>query len=131
MVREIVLQLLKQGKKELKYAEDNFKLKNYSLVAFLCQQSVEKLLKAVYIHEKKEDPPKTHNLRPLVIALENIPKEIISFCLRLNPHYIIARYPDAANGVPYEMYDKEIAGELLEYAQKVFEYFLKRDKFGS
>jgi len=31
---------------------------------------------------------------------------IVKRLLFLNPDYTVARYPDAANGVPYELYDQ-------------------------
>jgi HEPN domain-containing protein len=34
----------------------------YLYVAFMCQQSVEKMLKACFVNEKKKTPPYTHNL---------------------------------------------------------------------
>ena len=41
---------------------------------------------------------------------------------KLNPHYVQLRYPDAANAIPKDAYDDEIAEELLEEAKKVFEW---------
>jgi HEPN domain-containing protein len=40
----------------------------------------------------------------------------------LTIHYTVARYPDAANAVPYELYDEEKARELVERAEKVIEW---------
>jgi HEPN domain-containing protein len=38
---------------------------------------------------------------------------------------VITRYPDAANGVPYDLYDKEIADERLKLSQKVLKWVEK------
>jgi hypothetical protein len=40
----------------------------------------------------------------------------------LNPHYTVARYPNAANTVPSEAYSKEIASRCLEAAERVVEW---------
>lgn len=38
---------------------------------------------------------------------------------RLNAHYAVSRDPDAANGVPAEQYDRELAEELLALGERV------------
>jgi HEPN domain-containing protein len=126
-MREIVGQLLKQTEYEIKAAKDNLKLGNYSLVAFLAQQSVAKILKAAYIIEKKDAPEQTHNLRVLAGKLDKVEPAVVRMCARLNPHYFQSRYPDASNDVPYELYDKDLASDLLGYAEEIYEYFKKRD----
>ena len=111
----------KQALKDFDSAEKNFKIKEYYLVNFLCQQAVEKGLKAVYIIQKKEIVPQTHSLIYLASELKT-PKKFFSFLRQLNKEFIIARYPDAAYGVPYEMYDKEIAKNTLNKTEEVIEW---------
>jgi HEPN domain-containing protein len=127
-MREAVIQLLKQSFKDFEVAKQNYKLGNYYVTAFYCQQSAEKLLKAVYIIEEKKEPLKTHNLRELALLLKNIPQEIKTGCMRLNPHYYQSRYPDAVNDVPFEVYDDALAKELIGDAGKIHAFFRKRDK---
>lgn len=127
-MREIAKQLLKQAEKDFSVAKQNLKLGNYYITAFLCQQAAEKLLKAVLIIEEKKEPEKSHDLKTLVLALKNVDAKIKIYCSRINPHYFQARYPDAANGVPFEQYDEEYAEELVSMAGAVFAYFKKRDK---
>ncbi len=40
----------------------------------------------------------------------------------LTIHYTIAMYPNAANAVPYELYDETRARELVERARRVLEW---------
>ena len=40
----------------------------------------------------------------------------------LNPHYTIARCPNAANTVPSEAYSREIATRCLEAAERMVEW---------
>ncbi|MEL9990071.1 MAG: HEPN domain-containing protein [Thermoproteus sp.] len=37
----------------------------------------------------------------------------------LTVHYTISRYPNAANAVPYELYDEAKARELVDRAERV------------
>ena len=51
---------------------------------------------------------------------------LIGQAKKLNPHYIQTRYPDAANAIPKDAYDEEIAEELIEKAKEVFEWSEKQ-----
>ena len=55
----------------------------------------------------------------------DIPKKFYTFLRKLNPDYILARYPDASYGVPYELYDKELAAEKVEIAKEVIKWIEK------
>lgn len=117
-MREEVVNWWKQAQKDLESAEKNLEIKEYYLVAFLCQQSVEKALKALYIHKIKEPFATTHSLVFLGKSV-GVPKPFYSILRRMNPDFVVARYPDAAYGVPYEMYDEPIAKERLDAAREV------------
>jgi HEPN domain-containing protein len=86
--------------------------------AFLCQQCVEKALKAVWMVRKRRHAPKTHNLMDLAEELEILAR-FETPLLRLNPQYVATRYPDAANGDPARNYNRELAELLLHDAQEV------------
>ena len=110
-----------QALKDLDSARKNFNIEEYHLTAFLCQQSVEKALKALYIHKLKQSPGTTHSLIFLG-QKTGIPKEYHNGLRRLSPDFVITRYPDAAQAVPHELYDEKIAGERIEIAEKVTEW---------
>ena len=45
--------------------------------------------------------------------LEVEPPRRVKRCIRyLNPHYVVSRYPDAANGLSYEVYEEDASGAL-------------------
>jgi HEPN domain-containing protein len=90
----------------------------YYMAAFLCQQSVEKGLKAVWMVRNRRLAPKTHNLLDLAEEL-SVLSRFESALLRLNPQYVATRYPDAANGLPSRNYNEEIARSLLHDADEV------------
>lgn len=123
-MRKEVEEWWKQALKDLESAEKNLRIEEYYLTAFLCQQSVEKALKALYIHKLKESPGATHSLITLGRRV-NIPDEYYNVLRRLSPDFVITRYPNAAHAVPYELYDEEIAEERLEISKKVIEWLRK------
>lgn len=53
-------------------------------------------------------------------------EQLLEALKRVNPHYRISRYPDAANGVPMDVYSESMAGELVGLAKKVVEWTKKR-----
>jgi HEPN domain-containing protein len=75
-------------------------------------------LEDLWIHRKREVAPRFHDLVELGAGLD-APEEVRAALRRLNPEYVIARYPDAANGVPAENYDRERAAELVGLAERV------------
>lgn len=93
----------------------------FYVCAFLSQQSVEKGLKALYIHQKKQLPDKTHNLLSLARAV-TVPKEMFGSLRALNPDFVTTRYPDAANGIPADIFDKEIAQDHLKKAEEMVDW---------
>ena len=115
-------------------AEDNFETAKilfeahrYSFSIFMCQQAVEALLKAVYIIKKKDRPEYIHKL-PKLLDLINIdvPNSIDKKILRLDAHYIKARYKeDRFNS---KIYNKENAQLILKDTEDIFEWFTKNLK---
>ena len=51
-------------------AQAMLETRRYLYVTFMCQQTIEKTLKAIYTYKKNEIPPRTHNLLYLVDALQ-------------------------------------------------------------
>ncbi len=107
-MRKEVERLILQARRDLENARKNIKIGAHEVTAFLCHQAVEKYLKGARIEKKRRRPPPTHYLRQLGEGLR-IPKRLMAHLLYLNPDYTVARYPDAANGVPYELYNEATA----------------------
>ena len=115
-------------------AEDNFETAKilfeahrYNFSIFMCQQAVEALLKAVYIIKKKDRPEYIHKL-PKLLDLINIdvPNSIDKKILRLDAHYIKARYKeDRFNS---KIYNRENAQLILKDTEDIFEWFTKNLK---
>ena len=117
--------LIKQAQRDIMNAKKNVEIEAYEVAAFLAEQSVEKFLKAAWITLKYELPPHTHYLLDLGKSLK-IPKNLQRQLAFLNPDYTISRYPNAANGIPYELYDREIALSKINAAEEVIEWIRKQ-----
>ena len=119
-MREEISNWLKQANKDLEVAEKTFKIKEYYSVVFWCQQSVEKGLKALIL-EKTREKVIGHSLVQLGKEAK-VPENFISKLKKLSPQYFLARYPDASEDVPYELYDENITREFLDIAKEVLEW---------
>jgi HEPN domain-containing protein len=124
-MREEAKNWWKQGENDIKTARLMFKNSCYDSCAFYCHQSAEKLLKAAIIERERIIPPKIHNLLDLARMLKLEGSEIIEDVMDLNPHYLTSRYPDAANGVPSEIYTERMGRMCLEWTERI-ENFLKK-----
>jgi len=115
-------------------SNDNFetaaamlKAGRYNFAMFMCQQAVEALLKAVFIIQKNERPEYIHKLPKLVeLTGIKIPKSIDDKILKIDAHYIKARYKeDRFNS---KIYNKQNAKKLLKDAEDVIKWFIKELK---
>lgn len=119
-IRDEALDWWNEAKHNERQAKKNFDMEEYSVAAFLCHQTVEKVLKALYIVKKLRLPPRGHDLVKLGKTLNT--SEIMDELKLLNPHYTIARYPDAANTVPSEAYTKEIVLRCLQAVERIMKW---------
>ncbi len=109
------------SKYDIRTAEAMLKTKRFLYVAFMCQQAIEKVLKAVYVQEKGELPPRTHNLLYLVDALGvSLKEKELTFLSRLNQFYIESRYPGDRVKLAAAM-DKKRTGKMLNETREVWE----------
>lgn len=124
-MRKEVQNWLDQATDDFDGAEFNFSGKKYYIAAFLCQQAVEKALKALFLSEKRGEIPQSHSLIYLATNT-SVPKQFYSFLRELTPKYVDTRYPDAAVDLPSRIYDEENTGELLEKSRGVLQWIGKR-----
>ena len=110
-----------QAEDDFDGAEFNFGGGKYYIAAFLCQQSVEKALKALFLHQRKGEVPQSHSLIYLATNTA-VPKRFYSFLRELTPKYVDTRYPDAAVDLPSRIYDRENTSNLLERSREVLQW---------
>jgi HEPN domain-containing protein len=120
-MRKEAERLIRQARRDLENARKNIDIGAYEVAAFLAHQAVEKYLKGAWFETKRARPPASHYLKELGDGLD-VPPPLVSKLLYLNPDYTVARYPDAANGVPYELYDEPIARSKVDAAAEVAQW---------
>ena len=91
----------------------------------MCQQAAEKYLKALTIKTTAATPPKTHQCERLAQLL-NAPATALDAARLLESDYMESRYPDAAQGVPYEMFTDTDSDEHLRAAEVIERWVLQQ-----
>lgn len=124
MNEETALKWYKQAGHDLEIAGRNVEIEGYDVAAFLSQQAVEKLLKAIFAYGGRRIPH-SHHIDDLARDLHVAP-EVLDDVLELTADYTFARYPDVADHVPYEAYDEDIAREKVARARNIFERLQER-----
>jgi HEPN domain-containing protein len=127
-MRPEVGRLLKQADRDLENARKNISIQAYEVAAFLAQQAVEKYLKGAWVVARKEPAPHTHALTEIGDGV-GVPANLRRHLADLTSDYTVSRYPDAANAVPYEIYDESTARSKVENAEAVIAWL--RSKIGS
>jgi len=82
---------------DLDAAKHCFNGQNYLWALFMCQQAVEKAIKALYFEKNGSTPPKKHDLISLAGAadiLNDLNEPTKDLFRRLSIYYIETRYPD-------------------------------------
>ncbi|MHC1591407.1 MAG: HEPN domain-containing protein [Candidatus Helarchaeales archaeon] len=120
-MREEIKNWWLQGKADLKTARDNIIMENHYAAVFFLHQAVEKSLKALCMHLKKGCPLKNSNVFELGKEV-GIPERFHSFLREITRDYVATRYPDAANGIPAELYDENIARRILERGEEIIQW---------
>jgi HEPN domain-containing protein len=98
---------------DLETAVSMLETEKFLYVAFMCQQAIEKILKALYVQKRNELPPRTHNLLYLVdIVAITLEEEILTLMSYLNQFYLESRYPGERVKLANEI-DKSKAQDIL------------------
>jgi len=96
----------------------------YLYVGFMCHQSIEKILKAIYVIRIKEMPPRIHNLARLIKLTElqeEISLEYLELIQELNPLNIASRYPDQELEILVDL-NFDYSKKLLERTGRLFQW---------
>ena len=120
-MKEEIKNLIEQAEKDLEVAKKNFDIEEYYISAFLCQQSMEKILKAYFIIAKGKSAGTTHSL--IYLAKESdIPRQFYDFLGSLTPEFVTTRYPDVAGDAPYKLYHKEKVEVYLKKSEELMKW---------
>jgi len=117
---------LKYGAEDLSAAEDMLATGHVSHCLVLCQQAIEKTLKALYVDARDEEPPRIHSLSRLaqLLSLE-LADDQRALLADLGNLYFMLRYPGE---VPFDEGDAstQMAAEYLSRATEMTEWLKQR-----
>ena len=124
MSNRIIQNWISLAEYDLETATAMQKSGRYIYVAFTCQQTIEKILKALYINEKEETPPYTHNLLKLLektSLLSSLTEEQREFIEDLNSYYMESRYTEHVD-ILNQSLTQNVAESLLNKTEELFSW---------
>jgi HEPN domain-containing protein len=117
---------------DLNTAEAMYKTGRWLYVVFMCQQSIEKIVKGLYVSYLDDLFPRIHDINNLLKRFENklpmpVSEENKMFFARLSAFYLNNRYPEYKSKLSKET-NKNEALEMLNKTKEVFKWLktLKR-----
>jgi len=109
---------------DLSTAEHCFKGNRYLWAMFMCQQAAEKAIKAVYVEQTGETPPRKHDLVSLAGSagiLAECDENRRDLLRRLSLYYIETRYPDKRAQLEATC-TEEYVGQMMARTKEVVEW---------
>jgi HEPN domain-containing protein len=109
---------------DLATAEAMLQTGRFLYVGFMCQQAVEKLLKACYVKEHNSTPPYTHNLLRLTTDLPwsaQIDAHRLKTLESLNSYYIESRYTEDIQELATTLTESKVR-TVLRDTKELFEW---------
>ena len=104
---------------DLDTARAMLETKRYLYVLFCCQQTVEKMLKAVIATRSQELPPRLHQLVRLAERAQvSLNEERADFLRELSAHYIQSRYPEEIADIASQVSIQQ-AQQVVEKTEEV------------
>jgi HEPN domain-containing protein len=122
MARKVVDNWLSLAEYDLATAEAMLQSKRFLYVGFMCQQAVEKILKAAYVKHHALTPPYTHNVLRLVAELpwkDEIDDRRLKTLESLNSYYIESRYTEDIQELAAVL-TEERTTEILRRTKELF-----------
>ena len=98
--------------------------KRYLDVAFMCQQTIEKMLKACFVKELKKTPPYTHNLIRIARELsffKDIDESKREKIELLNSYYIESRYTEDFEELS-KIVTQDKTKNLLDFTEEFYQW---------
>ena len=125
---DIVRRWLEIAAEDLEVAESNHSNGYWLYAAFLCHQSLEKVLKAYYQATHDDDPPYTHNhIRLLNVCelIDELSEEQLRFIAHIEPMYIEARYPEQKDAAA-RMLNKDACDYIIKTTKELTQWIEER-----
>jgi HEPN domain-containing protein len=106
---------------DLEVAELIFASGRYAHTLLMCQQAIEKAIKAVYVNKRSRFPPRRHDLLALcrdAAVYDQLPDEWKVELAHLSALYVVTRYPDE-NAEQLREWDHAQAKRMLSLTEEV------------
>lgn len=115
------------AEKSWQVAHDLFDKADFVESLFFAHLALEKLLKAHWVRDNKNDfPPRTHNLRHLVSQINLVfSVEETAFLELMTTFQLEGRYPDAKFTI-YQRFDQQATKAVLDEAAILYEWLLNK-----
>ena len=124
MSEAVIKNWLALAEYDMTSAEVMFQTGRYVYVTFMCQQAIEKMMKALYVREYQQTPPYTHNLTRLLSLLsfsnEATPNDR-DFFERLNYYYLESRYSETIFEL-YKTLTENQASDIYMETKRVYQW---------
>ena len=120
---KVISHWVERAEYDLETAKAMLDAGRYLYVAYMCQQAVEKLLKAIIAQQGKENLP-IHNLNRLaeIAGIRNdLNAEQFNLLAELTPYSIEARYGDYKESLS-EILNEKSAREVYGKTKEIFEW---------
>ncbi|MDI6731259.1 MAG: HEPN domain-containing protein [Candidatus Margulisbacteria bacterium] len=105
---------------DLQTAEAMNNSSRYAYTAFMCQQSIEKILKGIYLQDNNKEAPRSHNLSYLIGLLNySFQENTIALLAELSTYYLEGRYPTYKEKMA-QLINKDKSAEILKQTKEVF-----------
>ncbi|GAG25514.1 unnamed protein product [marine sediment metagenome] len=114
-----------QAEHDLNDAKSNLSVCCYSVCVFLCQQAIEKGLKALLMVQKGEEPPRIHSLRTLCHVTGFEPNDTKTLIM-IDRAYTATRYPDTMEWNGESVLEEKDAREALRVTTDILQAITTR-----
>ena len=113
---------------DLDVAKSMLKNEHWLYVVFMCQQSIEKLVKGLYSYYMPDAPPHLHNIKTIAARIEPnlpmpIPSDKMDFFDDLAAYYLNNRYPDYMSKLSSQISETE-AADVMTKTMEIFTWLL-------
>ena len=126
---KIVAHWVERSQYDLDTAKVMLDTGRYLYVAYMCQQTVEKMLKALIAQQDKENFP-IHNLNRLAEIAEisnELTPEQFNFIAELTPYHIEARYGDYKESLS-EIISEKKAQQVYKKTREIYKWIYQKIK---
>ena len=126
---KIVAHWVERSQYDLDTAKVMLDTGRYLYVAYMCQQTVEKMLKALIAQQDKENFP-IHNLNRLAEIAEisnELTPEQFNFIAELTPYHIEARYGDYKENLS-EIINEKKAQQVYKKTREIYKWIYQKIK---